>query len=189
MSPSFIQYFVPSNGVIAIETEAGAWSWIRPAGLSSLFRKVTAEVKPYGTPRFTRATLGGERLSDPASYSRLFTLQGATDDFPSEPDWLPFAFTSARPSPWTTNAATLEYSPSTNTLWRGVEYIKLSNRLAGNVEHHRSFAAAGGSGGGFPWLPLLVSLVAAGVLGGALFVIRARRPEPPPVSGPAPLPE
>jgi hypothetical protein len=189
MSPSFTQYYAPSTGTISIQTEAGSWSWVDLAALQSLYRKVTAGVTPYGKPRFTRAAIGGELLSDPASYTRLFTVQGESDDFPSDPDWLPITFTSAKPSPWSNYAATLEYSPSTNTLWRGVEYIKLTSQRAGNLEDRRSFAAAA-SGGDFPWLPLLGGLgVAVVLLGAGVLVVRRRRAEPAPVTGSAPVPE
>jgi hypothetical protein len=182
MSPSFTQYYVPSTGTISIETESGSWSWVEIAALQPLYRKETAGLTPYGKPRFTRAALGGERLSDPASYSRLFTVQGESDDFPSDPDWLPITLTSAKPSPWSTYAATLEYSPSTNTLWRGVEYVKLTGKRAGNLEHRRSFAA-GVSGGGFPWLPLLGALGAAPLLGAGALIVGRRRAEAVPSTG------
>jgi hypothetical protein len=179
MSPSFTQYYVPSKGTISIETESGSWSWVKIAALKSLYERVTEGLTPYGKPRFTRAALGGQLLSDPASYSRLFSLQGESDDFPSDPDWLPITFTSAKPSPWTSQAATLEYSPSTNTLWRGVEYIKLTGQRAANLEHRRSFAAAS-AGGGFPWLALLAGLGAAALLGTGVLIVRRRRAQPLP---------
>jgi hypothetical protein len=188
MTPSFTQYYVPSAGTIAIQFDPGSSSWVKVGALDALYRKVTSGVKPYGTPTFTAAALGGKPLADPASYRRLFTLRGESDDFPSNPDWLPFTFKSSHPSPWTTHAATLEYSPSTNVLWRGVEYIKLSNRLAGNVEHQRSLAAPA-SGGGFPWVPLLGALGSAVVLGGGAFMVRRRRAGRPQVARPTAVPD
>lgn len=183
MSPSFTQYYVPAGGVIAIHPEAGSWAWIDAAALHSLYTKATAGVTPYGTPTFTKAALGNDVLAAPASYSRLFTLQGSTDDVPAEPDWIPITFGAAAPSPWTTQAATLEYSPSKNVLWRGVEYVKLPGRLAGNLEHHRSLAATA-SGGGFPWVPLLGALGSAALLLGGALMVRRRRVERLPVPGP-----
>ncbi len=188
MSPSFTQYYVPAGGVIAIHPEAGSWAWIDAASLRSLYRKVTAGLTPYGTPTFTRAALGADALAAPASYSRLFTLTGSTDDLPTEADWIPITFGAAAPSPWTTQAATLEYSPSKNVLWRGVEYIKLPGRLAKNVEHHRSFAATA-SESGFPWLALLGGLGGAALLVGGAFMVRRRRVERAPVTDPTALPE
>jgi hypothetical protein len=188
MSPSFTQYYLPSAGTIAIRSEPGSWSWVEIAQLRSLYQRATAGLTPYGKPTFTSAALGGNRLSDPMSYSRLFTMQGESDDFPSDPDWLPISFTSAKTSPWTTDAATLEYSPSTNTLWRGVEYVKLTSQRAGNLEHRRSFAAAADSSG-FPWLPLLAALGAAALLCVSLLIVRRRRAESGPVTRPAVLPE
>jgi hypothetical protein len=188
MSPSFTQYYIPAGGVIAIHPEAGSWAWIDAASLRSLYRKVTAGLTPYGTPTFTRAALGGDALAGPASYSRLFRLHGSTDDQPAEADWIAITLGAAAPSPWTTEAATLEYSPSTNVLWRGVEYVKLPGPLADNLEHNRTFAAPA-SDGGFPWAPLLGALGSAALLLGGAFLARRRRGERVPVTGPTTLPE
>lgn len=188
VGPSFTQYYVPSREVVAIETDPEATAWVRAGALNSLYERVTAGVTPFGKPTFTRAALGGEAVSDAASYSRLFTLRGSTDDFPDDPDWMPISLGSARPSPWTTSAATLEYSPSKNVLWRGVEYVKLPDRLADNLEHHRSFATPA-SAGGFPWVPLLGALASAALLLGGAFIARRRRVERAPVTGPTALPE
>ena len=174
------QYYVPSQGRVALQTGPDAWTWVLAGKLRPLYERMTRGVGPFATPSFTRATVGGKPARDPASYARLFALRTSTDDMPDEPDWVAIELGSARPTPWTTNAATLEYSPSKHVLWRGVEYVKLPGSLAANLEDRRSLDAPASSGGGFPWLPLLASLGGAAVLVAGALTFRRRRAQPAP---------
>lgn len=161
-SPSFIQYYVPSRGAVALLGGPESWTWSSAGGLRDLYDRTARGVKPFGKPTFTRVTIGGKLASDPASYAQLFVLQRSVDEYPNEPDWIPIEFAAAQPTPWTTHASTIEYSPSTNVLWRGLEFIEVPDSLASNLEQGRPLAAS--SGGGFPWLLL-------GGLGGAALVL------------------
>ena len=171
VSPSFTQYYVPSSRQIAVETESGDWSWNRIAALRSLLDRVTAGVKPFPAPGFTRVLIGGKLARDPASYTKLFALRERSDNYPDEPDWLGVIVETAQPSPWSTASATLEYSPSKKVLWRGMEFIKVPSSLAGRIEARRSLRESSNQGS-FAWAPVLSGVAGAAIV---LLVLRNRR--------------
>jgi hypothetical protein len=132
--PSFVQYYVPSRRVVEVNTGSGPWTWIRPDAANILFHRVSNGVAPFPAPRISSVTIGGKPASNPASYIRLFRLQGKPDVFPDKPDWQRIVVRTASPSPWSTTAATLEYSSSTNVLWRGNEFVQVRSEIAIRVE-------------------------------------------------------
>ena len=172
--PSFSQYYVPSLGNLAIETNPDAWSWVRAGRLQEIIDQVAAGVKPFPAPRIARVEIGGKLARDPASYTRLFQLRVPSDDYPADGNWKTIRLETARPSPWSTGAATLAYSPSTDVLWRGSEFVKVPSRLAARLEARESLAGAT-TGGSFPWTALLGGVGAAAIVVPATFLLRRRR--------------
>ena len=75
--------------------------------------------------------------------------------------WVDVKVETRRPSPWSSPAATLAYSPSTHVLWRGSEFV----RLYSSGEES------------FPWAVLFGGLGGAAVVLPAAFVARRRRME------------
>jgi hypothetical protein len=173
-SPAFSQYYVPSLGNLAIQTNPDAWTWVRAGRLQDLIDRVAAGVKPFPAPRIARVEIGGKVARDPASYSRLFRLGVPTDDYPDDGDWKDIRLETARPSPWSTGAATLAYSPSTDVLWRGSEFVKVPSRLAARLEARKSLAGAT-TASSFPWAAFLGGIGAAAVVVPAAFLVRRRR--------------
>ena len=174
-SASWRQYYVSSLGRLAIETDPGRWSWVKAGSLRRLLGRVTAGVKPSPAPRITRVEIAGKVARDPASYTRLFRLQTQTDDYPDDPDWQTIRLATARrPSPWSTQAATLEYSPSTDVLWRGSEFVKVPPALAARVEARKSVSGTTISGS-FPWAAFLGGIGAAAAVVPAAWLVRRRR--------------
>jgi hypothetical protein len=100
----------------------------------------------------SRVTVGHDVVLDT---THLFSVKSTTYTVPDEPDWVPVRIHTSRPSPWSAPAATLAYSPSTHVLWRGTEFVQLSQKS-----------------GGFP---RIILLGAALIAPGALFVRRLRR--------------
>ena len=137
-----MQYYVPSRGALASMSGPQAWSWVRPGALKAVFDRVTGGVAPYGAPRISAVWIGGKAVRDPASYARLFSLTGKAERFPDEPDWQRIVIKTAVPSPWSTSAATLEYSKSTNVLWRGSEFVKVTRSVASRIEARKSLAGS-----------------------------------------------
>jgi hypothetical protein len=142
--------------------------------LKRLLARVTAGVRPYSAPRITRVEIAGKVARDPASYAKLFRLSRPTDDYPDNPDWKTIRLVTARLSPWSTHAATLEYSPSTDVLWRGSEFIKVPTALAARLEARKSLAGVA-TASSFPWAAFLGGIGAAAVVAPAAFFVRRRR--------------
>jgi hypothetical protein len=165
-TPSFTQYYTRSPALVAMETNPGAWTWVKAGPLRSLFDRVTVDVKPFAAPTIASVKVGGRAVTDPASYTRLFSLDSLTNDYPDNGDWTTIRLETAGSSPWSTGAATLEYSPGKNVLWRGAEFVKVPSALASRLEQRKSLAEAPDSGS-FPWLALL------GGVGGMALVVPA----------------
>jgi hypothetical protein len=137
---------------------------VQADSLRAVLDRLTAGSRPFGVPRIARVLVAGRPVDDPASYARLFSLRAATNDYPDDGDWRTVRIETAEPSPWTTGAATLEYSPSKNVLWRGAEFISVPDALADRIES-RSSLTRPVEEGSFPWLVL------AGGVGGAAIVL------------------
>lgn len=155
--PTVSQYYVPSREAILLQTGPDAWTWVRAGALRPIYDRALRAVEPYPTPVISRVTVGHDVVLDT---THLFTAKSTTYTVPDEPDWVPLRIKTSRPSPWSTPAATLEYSPSTHVLWRGTEFVKLSTGLTSRKS------------GSFPWVILLG---AALIVPGALLVRRRRR--------------
>jgi hypothetical protein len=171
--PSFVQYYAPEAGRIAIETNPEAWTWVRAGSLRALFDRVTVGIKPFPRPVVSRVLIGGQSARDPASYTRLFSLDTATNDYPDNGDWVTISLQTAKPTPWSTGTATLEFSPSKNVLWRGSEFLKIPGGMATQLEKRQSLNETA-SGTGFPWA-LAGGLGGAAIFVPAAFLFRRRR--------------
>ncbi len=171
--PSFVQYYVPSRGVAAVMTGPGSWTWVQPGTVNAVFERVSKGLTPFRTPRISAVAIGRERVRDPASYVRLFRLHGKADKFPGEPDWQRIVVDTKAPSPWSTTAATLEYSKSTNVLWRGNEFVKVDSSIPSRIEARRSLA--GSASRPFPWAVLFGGIGGAAVIVPTAMFVRRRR--------------
>jgi hypothetical protein len=175
-SAKWSQYYTPFVDRLAIETDPDAWTWVKTGRLQRLLDRVTAGERPLSAPRITRVEIAGKVARDPESYTKLFRPSCPTDDYPDNPDWKTIRLVTARPSPWSTHAATLEYSPSTDVLWRGSEFIKVPAALASRLEARKSLAGVT-TANSFPWAAFLGGIGAAAVVvPAALFVRRRRTP-------------
>jgi hypothetical protein len=172
-TPSFLQHYVPSHGAVAWRIGEGAWGWISVGERRALYERATAGLKPFRKPAITRATVNGESARDPGSYVRLFQLHRPTSDYPDQSDWIRIELGSATPSPWTTHAPTIEYSPSERILWRGTEFIKVPETIAARIDARKSLTGARKSDS-FPWLALFGGLSGASLVPVAL-ILRRRR--------------
>jgi hypothetical protein len=156
---TFRQYYVPSRGVILVQTDPNAWAWVRAAGnLPAALDRAAASVTPFPKPTVTGATMAGKPLAA-NQYRRLFVATQTTDAMPDEPDWVDLKVVTRQPSPWSTTAATLAYSPSTHVLWRGSEFVRFSSS----------------SDASFPWAVLFGGLGGAAVVVPAAVFMRRRR--------------
>ena len=172
--PSFVQYYAPGRGLVLLQTDPDAWTWVRAGGLRPLIDRAALGVTPFAKPRISRVTIGGRPVQGPASYARLFTLQGKAESLPDEPDWRPIRIVTGRPGPWSSHAATLEYSPSKNVLWRSIQFVKVPNDLAKRLEAGRSLDAPRGDS--FPWILILGGAGTAAVIVPGTLICRRREP-------------
>jgi hypothetical protein len=171
--PSFIQYYIPSRGVATVTIGPRSWSWVRPGAVTAALKRVSTAVTPFRAPRITAVSIGGATVRDPVSYVRLFTLEGKVDHFPDKPDWQRVVVETNLRSPWSTGAATLQYSRSTNVLWRGNDFVQLTPAIASRLEARRSLA--GPSEGSFPWTLLFGGIGGAAVVLPTAVLFRRRR--------------
>jgi hypothetical protein len=161
--PAFRQYYVPSRRVILVQTDPKAWSWVRADNVRSVLDRVVAGVTPFAAPTITRITLGAKRSLDANASARLFDAKATASTMPTEPDWVDVKIQTRGPSPWSTRAATLAYSPSTHVLWRGSEFVELPASLESSGD------------GSFPWALLFGGLGGAAVVVPAAIFARRRR--------------
>jgi hypothetical protein len=171
--PSFVQYYVPSRGVAALMTGPASWTWVQPNAANAVFRHLSKEVAPFPTPRISAVTIGGRAVRDPASYARLFAFELKAESFPGEPDWQRIVVNTTAPSPWSTSAATLEYSKSTNVLWRGSDFVQVPSSTASRMEARESLSTPAGNS--FPWSFLFGGLGGAAVIIPTTVFFRRRR--------------
>jgi hypothetical protein len=136
--PTFVHYYVPSRGVAEVITGPGSWSWVRPDAIRAVLRRMSKGTRAFPGPRISSVKVGGRAVQDPASYARLFAFKGTADSFAGASDWQRIVIRMNTPSPWSTAAATLEYSKSTNVLWRGNEFVRVPSWIAPRLEAHVS---------------------------------------------------
>lgn len=160
--PAFRQYYVPSRGVMLVQTDPNAWAWVSAASVRAVLDRIVKGVTPYPKPLVTAVTVRGKPLVD-ADSARLFSVRPTTYTVPNEPDWIDVKVRTPQPSPWSTTAATLAYSPSTHVLWRGSEFVKLPSSLDDSSQDS------------FPWGFLFGGLGAAAIVVPAAVFARRRK--------------
>ena len=143
-----------------------AWYSLTPSG-RALLANLTRDVEPYSHPRVTAVTVGGEPVSDPSSYLRLFGQKTTGTPRISAGDWQDIVF-SGTVSPWTDNAVTLQYSPSANAVLSGYDIAKLPPALAAKVESRSSLAPASS----FRWWLVGLAALALAVLAAGVLAVR-----------------
>ena len=153
---------------------SGPWWARRPSGRDWSRPSSRARRTGRRRPTITRVTINGKQAADPASYSRLFRLNRSTSDYPEDSDWIRIELRSKTPSPWSTHASTIEYSPSEDILWRGTEFIKVPEAIAARLEARQSLAV-GTESGTFPWLALVGGLGGASLVVPLAMTLRRRR--------------
>ena len=163
------QWWVPSRSAVRGTDESGV-SWSRQSGRSNaIFEDAVRQIDPFPAPTITAATIGGRKVSDPASYARLFDPRWQLASDWNASDWRRVRLFSAVPSPWTDGKSVLRYSPRKRMLLRdgGLVY-QVPRSVARRLAHGRSLQASGGH--------RQLALAAAGVLAVAVaFAVRRRR--------------
>jgi len=179
-------YYVPSADMLAVRDEYGTIDWLPIYGDAiPLMKRLTRGLEPFPRPQLSRVTIGGEQVSgDASTYLRLFTVQSAGTARYGEGDYALVDLVSRSPSPWTDGSSEFAFSPSTKTLERGADLIRLPDGLADDVAAARALDP-GGDRTLLPWL-LLAALVAGIVLlAAAARLLRARRATEIPAPRPA----
>lgn len=174
---SWTLYYAPDARMISFAGEGGDFVWSElPSGTAALYRKATAGLEPFPTPRFGSVLVGGRAVADPQSYLRLLTVPTTGTAYPDQADWQRVELRADRENPW--SRSRLEYSPATDVLVRGWEFVQLPPALAQRVEARESLGSAPSSG--FDWPLVSGSVLAAAALGLAALLLlrRGRTPRP-----------
>jgi len=169
VAPKVEWWYTPSGGgaIRPVQKDPSgvtAWTGLTPSG-RALLAKLTKGVASFPLPHVTAVTVGGEAVSDPSSYLRLYGQKTSGAAQVTAGDWQDVVFTGPA-SPWTDNAVTLQYSPSANAVLSGSDIAKLTPSLAAKVESRSSLAP----GSSFRWW--LVAVVAIGALAAVLLLVR-----------------
>jgi hypothetical protein len=126
-----VGYYVPGAGKTRqLDPQYGAlWFDLEDA---ATVRAWSTHVQPFPAPKFTRVTVGGHAVRNPASYAKLFGR--GTEAFPIIlPGWLQIRFSSATPTPWTDEATDVRISRRGSLLWENGTMVKIPLRLAQRI--------------------------------------------------------
>jgi hypothetical protein len=174
---SWTIYYVPRAGMISYPGEGGDFVWSKlPASTAALYRRATAGLVPFPTPRFRSILVGGRAVTDPRSYVRLLTVESAGAAYPDEADWQRVELRAGRENPW--SHSKLEYSPATDVLVRNWEFVQLSPGLAARVEARESLGSSPANGRDWPLVSGSALAAAALGLAAILLVRRGRAARP-----------
>jgi hypothetical protein len=172
---SWTVYYAPEPGAISYAGEGGDFVWSQlPAEAAALYRQASAALEPFPSPRFHTVLIDGRAVADPQSYLRLLTVPSAGSAYPDEPDWQRVELRADRENPW--SLSKLEYSPATDVLVRGSEFVLLKPALAERVEARGSLGSGPGSAFDWPLVSGSVLVAAAAGLAGLLLARRGRAP-------------
>jgi hypothetical protein len=171
VAPKVEWWYTPDGGgaIRSLQRDpSGVTQWF---GLTAtgraLMERLTRDVEPFALPQVTKVTVGGKPVADPSSYLRLFGRETSGAPQISAGDWQDIVFTGP-PSPWTDNATTLQYSPSSDSVLSGYDVAKLPPSLAARVESRSSLAP----GSSFRWWLVGLAAVALAMLAAAVLAQR-----------------
>ena len=174
---SWTIYYASDARMISFAGEGGDYVWSElPAGTAALYRKATAGLEPFPAPRFDTILVGGRAVADPQSYLRLLTVPTAGTAYPDEADWQRVELRAGRENPW--SRSKLEYSPATDVLVRGWEFVQLQPGLAARLEARKGLDSPPASGLDWPLVSGSVLVAAALSLAALLLARRSRAPRP-----------
>jgi hypothetical protein len=155
---SWDAWYVQGRGVVR-STKDARWTKAYPEYRAAIDR-LARTLEAFPKPTLTAVTVGGQKVTDPASYAALLEAKPSRRTaYPTTMKYEYIEFASARKSPWTDGVSLLELLPEANVLLRDGEVVRLSPGLASSVEARRSLDA----GSGVPWLVLLVAGAAVAI--------------------------
>jgi hypothetical protein len=141
-------YFVPTAGILRT---SGIAAWLPLGEAEGVFRRAVHGLRPFPRPRVIVAEVDGRTVSDPASYLRLYMIEGkrAADPASAQPlesaggfvewsryyervrkHWLPVSLWTARRSPWGDGDNFLWVGRRLPLLKRDGDVIAMSESLA-----------------------------------------------------------
>ena len=169
----FTTFYLPAANLTRGINPGGYAQWF-PASREYARAIAGLGVRPFPKPHARRVLIGGREAAGPATYARLLTLKAPEAPVSAATDWVTVSFRFTRPTPWSSDATTLEFSPSTGYLYRDGKTLDLPDGLASKIRARRSLSSDGGAN---------VAYVFGGGLGGAAFLAvgaavltRRRRP-------------
>ena len=165
---SWSMFYVPAGRRLALPNG----DWLRMTEqTATAYRRETARLEPYPTPRLEEVLIDGRAVQDPSSYVALFTV-GTTDNaVPSGvPEWIPLHMRFKGETPWS-GKPSIYFSAEYGVLQRGLEIVKIPDGMAANIRSGRSIAASDG----FPWvIAAVIALALVGVVAGVSGLARRR---------------
>ena len=131
---TFSNYYVPALGVQAFKDEHNYATWIElPAASRAGLDTLANGLAPFPKPTVTGVTVGGRRVSDPASYERLVTLNGHQGRR-AVYDWRGIRFTTDVPSPWSDGSILMRFSPRRGYIFRDHRAHVLPRYMAARIK-------------------------------------------------------
>jgi hypothetical protein len=126
-----VGYYIPGAGKTRQLDPQGGALWLDLEDARTV-RSWSTQLTPFAAPKFTRVTVGGRAVRNPASYAKLFG-RGA-EAFPIIlPGWLQITFASATSTPWTDAAVDMRISRRGALLWENGTMVKIPLRLAQRI--------------------------------------------------------
>jgi hypothetical protein len=134
-------YYVPALGVEGFKDEHNYATWVEiPAASRAGLDTLVTGIAPFPKPTITGVTVAGRKVSDPASYERLITLRGHHGRRVVN-DWRGVRFATDVPSPWSSDAILLRFSPKRGYIYRDHRAHVLPRYMAARVKAGKSLGA------------------------------------------------
>lgn len=170
-------WYVPASRRFALRGEADTISWTKGGSqrIDRLVAAAAAGIEPY-RPKAVAALVGDARVSgDVSGYLDLFSVASTGPARITTDRFVSVSVKTEPASPWALTG--MWFYPEQGLLQRGVEVIRLPAGIADDLRQARSISASG-SGEGFDWPLVSVSLLVAAALGlaAALLARRGRQP-------------
>ena len=154
-------YYVPGSDEVVVPGRLGQVTvWTKPdAHIGPIVRRLAARVQAFDTPQLTQVTLNGEKVQDPQSYLRLWTLGKKATGYPDGLGSRQVVFYSDPASPWSDGNYVVAYAKS-RLLLRDGQIVALPKDVASALAAGRSLD----TGNPFPWLLLVIAAAVAAAL-------------------------